>query len=91
MLETDLANLPSVIVDAHKALLDRIKETLTKPVSAERQELSDSLNGCVLFGKNSMSGRGKRAAAAQYCGRQADRGCRRKKVRGAPRTLIHPS
>jgi len=45
MLETDLAKLPSVIADAHKALLDRIKETLTKPVSAERQELSDALNG----------------------------------------------
>jgi len=35
----------SAIADAHKALLDRIKETLTKPVSAERQELSDALNG----------------------------------------------
>ena len=45
MLETDLAKLPSIIADAHKALLDRIEETLTKSVSAEREELSDALNG----------------------------------------------
>ena len=45
MLETDLAKLPSIIADAHKALLDRIEETLTKPISAERGELSNALNG----------------------------------------------
>jgi hypothetical protein len=45
MLETDLAELPSIIADARKALLDRIEETSTNPVSAEREELSDALNG----------------------------------------------
>jgi hypothetical protein len=45
MLETDLAKLPSIIADAHKALLDRIEETMIKPVPAEREELSDALSG----------------------------------------------
>jgi hypothetical protein len=45
MLETDPAKLSPLIADAHKAILDRIRETLTKPVSAERERLSDALNG----------------------------------------------
>jgi len=45
MLETDLAKLPSIIADAHNALLDRIEEALIKPVPAEREELNDALNG----------------------------------------------
>jgi hypothetical protein len=44
MLETDPAKLSPLIADAHKANLDRIQETLTKPVSAERERLSDALN-----------------------------------------------
>jgi hypothetical protein len=45
MVETDLAKLPPMIADAHRALLDRIEETLKKPFSAEQQELNDALNG----------------------------------------------
>jgi hypothetical protein len=45
MLETDPAKLSPLIADAHKAILDRIQVTLTKPVSAERERLSDALNG----------------------------------------------
>ena len=45
MLETDPAKLPPLIADAHKAILDRIQETLTKPVSAETERLSDALSG----------------------------------------------
>ena len=45
MLETDPAKLPPLIADAHKAILDRIQETLTKPLSAENERLSDALNG----------------------------------------------
>jgi hypothetical protein len=45
LLETDPAKLSPLIADAHKAILDRIQETLTKPVSAERERLSDALNG----------------------------------------------
>jgi hypothetical protein len=45
MLETDPAKLSPLIADAHKAILDRIQATLTKPVSAERERLSDALNG----------------------------------------------
>jgi len=45
ILETDPAKLSPLIADAHKAILDRIQETLTKPLSAENQRLSDALNG----------------------------------------------
>jgi hypothetical protein len=45
MLETDPAKLAPLIADAHKAILDRIQETLTNPLSAERERLSDALNG----------------------------------------------
>jgi hypothetical protein len=45
MMETDPAKLSPLIADAHGAILDRIQETLTKPVSAERERLSDALNG----------------------------------------------
>ena len=45
MLETDPAKLPPLIADAHKAILDRIQETLAKPVSAEHERLSDALSG----------------------------------------------
>ena len=45
MLETDPAKLSPLIADAHKAILDRIQETLTKPVSPEQQRLSDALSG----------------------------------------------
>jgi hypothetical protein len=45
MLETDPAKLPPLIADAHKAILDRLQETLTKPVSDEHERLSDALNG----------------------------------------------
>jgi len=45
MLEADPAKLSPLIADAHKAILDRIQETLTKPLSAENQRLSDALNG----------------------------------------------
>ena len=45
MLETDPAKLSPLIADAHKAILDRIQETLTKPVSAEHERLSDALSG----------------------------------------------
>jgi hypothetical protein len=45
MRETDPAKLSPLIADAHKAILDRIQETLTKPISAERERLSDALNG----------------------------------------------
>jgi hypothetical protein len=45
MLETDPAKLSPLITDAHKAILDRIQETLTKPISAERDRLSDALSG----------------------------------------------
>jgi len=45
MLETDPAKLPPLIADAHKAILDRIQETLTKPLSAEHERLSDALSG----------------------------------------------
>ena len=45
MLETDPAKLPPLIADAHKAILDRIQETLTKPLSAENERLSHALNG----------------------------------------------
>jgi hypothetical protein len=45
MLETDPAKLSPLIADAHKAILDRIQETLTKPVSAETERLSDALSG----------------------------------------------
>jgi hypothetical protein len=45
MLETDPAKLSPLIADAHKAILDRIQETLTKPLSAENHRLSDALNG----------------------------------------------
>jgi hypothetical protein len=45
ILETDPAKLAPLIADAHKAILDRIQETLTKPVSAENQRLSDALCG----------------------------------------------
>lgn len=44
MLETDPAKLSPLIADARKAILDRIQETLTKPVSGERARLSDALN-----------------------------------------------
>ena len=45
MMETDPAKLSPLIADAHGAILDRIQETLTKPVSEERERLSDALNG----------------------------------------------
>jgi len=45
MLETDPAKLPPLIADAHKAIIDRIQETLTKPISAEHERLSDALCG----------------------------------------------
>jgi len=45
MLETDPAKLSPLIADAHKAILDRIQETLTKPISDETERLSDALNG----------------------------------------------
>ena len=45
MLETDPAKLAPLIADAHKAILDRIQETLTKPLSAETERLGDALNG----------------------------------------------
>ena len=45
MLETDPAKLPPLVADAHKAILDRIQETLTKPLSDETERLSDALNG----------------------------------------------
>ena len=45
MLETDPAKLSPLIADAHKAILDRIQETLTKPISAEQERLSDALCG----------------------------------------------
>jgi hypothetical protein len=45
MLETDPAKLSPLIADAHKAILDRIQETLTKPLSTEHQRLGDALNG----------------------------------------------
>ena len=45
ILETDPAKLAPLIADAHKAILDRLQETLTKPVSAENQRLSDALCG----------------------------------------------
>jgi len=45
MLETDPAKLSPLIADAHKAILDRIQETLTKPLSAETERLGDALNG----------------------------------------------
>ena len=49
MLETDPAKLPPLIAHAHKAVLDRIQETLTKPLSDETERLSDALNGlCTL-------------------------------------------
>jgi hypothetical protein len=45
MLETDPAKLPPLIADAQKAILDRIQETLTKPLSDETERLSDALSG----------------------------------------------
>jgi hypothetical protein len=45
ILETNPAKLAPLIADAHKAILDRIQETLTKPLSAETERLSDALNG----------------------------------------------
>jgi hypothetical protein len=45
MLETDPAKLAPLITDAHRAILDRIQETLTKPISAEHERLSDALTG----------------------------------------------
>jgi hypothetical protein len=45
MLETDPAKLAPLITDAHKAILDRIQETLTKPISTEHERLSDALSG----------------------------------------------
>ena len=45
MLETDPAKLPPLITDAHKAILDRIQETLTNPLADETERLSDALNG----------------------------------------------
>ena len=45
MVETDPAKLPPLIADAHRAILDRIQETLTKPISAEHDRLSDALSG----------------------------------------------
>jgi hypothetical protein len=45
MLETDPAKLPPLIADAHRAILDRIQETLAKPISAEQERLSDALCG----------------------------------------------
>jgi len=45
ILETNPAKLAPLIADAHKAILDRIQETLTKPLSVETERLSDALNG----------------------------------------------
>jgi len=45
MLETDPAKLPPLIVDAQRAILDRIQETIAKPVFGEQERLSDSLCG----------------------------------------------
>jgi hypothetical protein len=45
MLETDPAKLAPLIADAHRAILDRIQETLTKPISAEQERLGDALAG----------------------------------------------
>ena len=45
MLETDPAKLAPLIADAHKAILDRIQETLAQPVSAENEQLNDALCG----------------------------------------------
>ena len=45
MLETDPAKLAPLIADAHSAILDRIQKTLTKPLSAENDRLSDALAG----------------------------------------------
>jgi len=45
ILETNPAKLAPLIADAHKAILDRIQETLTKPLSAETERLGDALNG----------------------------------------------
>jgi hypothetical protein len=45
MVELDLSKLPPLIADAHRAILDRIEESLTKPNSGEHQELSDALHG----------------------------------------------
>lgn len=45
MLETDPAKLSPLIADAHSAILGRIQETLTKPLSAETERLSDALSG----------------------------------------------
>jgi hypothetical protein len=45
IVETDPAELSPLIADAHKAILDRIQETLTKPASSEHQQMSDALTG----------------------------------------------
>ena len=45
MLETDPAKLPPLIVDAQRAILDRIQETIAKPVFGEQERLSDALCG----------------------------------------------
>ena len=45
-IETDPAKLPRRISEARKSVLDRIEETLWKPVHYdERQQLSDAMNG----------------------------------------------
>ena len=59
MMETDPAKLSPLIADAHGAILDRIQETLTKPVSAERERLSDALNGLRTLRHEVNSGRSK--------------------------------
>jgi hypothetical protein len=45
MLETDPARLAPLIADAQRAILDRIQETIAKPVSGEQERLSDALCG----------------------------------------------
>jgi hypothetical protein len=45
MLETDPAKLTPLIADANRPILDRIQETLTKPISSEQERLSDALCG----------------------------------------------
>jgi hypothetical protein len=59
VLETDPAKLAPLIADAHKAILDRIQETLTKPVSAENQRLSDALCGLRTLRREVNSWRNK--------------------------------
>lgn len=43
--ETDVRHLPKRMADAHRAIMERIEATATKPHGEEQQRINDALHG----------------------------------------------